>query len=119
MEIKHTETKQLDIHHMYKVTPDAVAIECIGKYQGHKELFWSKGILFTFEQITPIIGEEIIKDFINGNEYWYEVYYAEMPEYREYIELEEGEFKGARVRVVNAEGFSPHREFSAWVTSGK
>lgn len=119
MEIKYTETKELDVHHLYRVSEEELAKECLTRYASQKQLFWSSGVLFLFEQVAPIMGDEIIADYIKGKEHWQEAYYAEMPKYREYIELEEGDFKGAKVRVINADGFSPHNEFAKWVRSVK
>jgi hypothetical protein len=42
-----------------------------------------------------------------------------MPSYREYVELEGGDFRGAKVRVINAENFSPHSEFTKWIKTKK
>ncbi len=115
MEIKNIETKALYIHHIYKVTEEEIAKECLGHYSGHKEIYWSNGILFMFEQIPPIVENDISKDYMEGKEHWQEVYYSEMSSYREYVELEGGDFRGAKVRVINAENFSPHSEFAKWI----
>ena len=112
MDIKYAETKELNIHHIYKLSEEDLAKECLARYANQKELFWSEGILFMFEQIAPIMGNEIASDYIRGKEHWQEVYYAEMPKFRDYIELEEGDFKGAKVRIINSDTFSPHNEFS-------
>jgi hypothetical protein len=119
MDIKYAETKQLNVHHIYKMSEEDLAKECLSRYQGQKQLFWSEGILFLFEQVSPIMGDEIAADYIKGNEHWHEAYYAELPKYKEYIELEEGDFKGAKVRIVNASAYSPHLEFSKWVKTVK
>jgi len=115
MDVKYTEIKELYVHHLYKVSEEELAKECLSRYASQKQLFWSQGVLFLFDAVAPIMGDEIISDFIKGKEHWQEVYYTEMPKYKEFIELEEGEFKGAKVRLVNADEFSPHREFARWV----
>ena len=94
-------------------------MECLSRYASQKQLFWSQGILFLFEQVSPIMSDEISSEFIKGKEHWQEAYYAEMPKYKEFIELEEGEFKGAKVRLINADNFSPHMEFAKWVKTAK
>ncbi len=72
-----------------------------------------------FEQIPPIVENDISKDYMEGKEHWQEVYYSEMSSYREYVELEGGDFRGAKVRVINAENFSPHSEFAKWIKTKK
>lgn len=119
MDIKYAETKELYIHHIYKVSVEELAKECISRYTNQKQLFWSNGILFFFEQIPPIMGDEIASDYIKGKEHWLEVYYSDSPKYRESIELEEGDFKGAKIRIIDASEFSPHMEFAKWVKSGR
>ena len=61
------------------------------------------------------MNPDITKDYIVGREHWEEAYYSELSTYRESIEIEDGGFKGAKVRVVSAAAFSPHKEFVAWV----
>lgn len=119
MEISEVETKELFIHHLYKVSEEELAKECLSRFSNQKLLFWSNGVLFLFEQIPPIMDNEVSTDFIKGKEHWSEVYYSTMPKYKEYIELEEGDFKGAKVRVIMADEFSPHREFAKWIKSRK
>ncbi len=119
MDIRYTGTGELNIHHLYRVSVEDLAKECLSRYAGQKQLFWSEGILFLFEQVAPIMGDEIISDFVKGKEHWNEVYYAQMPKYTEYVELEDGDFKGAKVRILNAESFSPHNEFAKWVKNRK
>lgn len=119
MEIKYAETKELYIHHIYKVSEEELAKECLSRYGGQKQLFWSEGILFLYEQIPPIMGDEIALEYIKGKEHWQEAYYAEMPKHKEYIELEEGDFKGAKVRIIDASKFSPHQEFAKWIKARK
>ena len=108
-------TKELVVHHLYKVSVEELAKECLGRYATQKQLFWCDGVLFLFEQVAPIMGDEIVADFMKGKEHWQEAYYADTPTYTEYIELDEGDFRGAKVRVVKADAFSPHKEFAAWV----
>jgi hypothetical protein len=119
MEIKYIETKALYIHHVYKVTEEEMAKECLGHYSGHRELYWGNGIMFLFEQILPIMENRISIDYMEGKEHWQDVYYTEMPSYKEYVELEGGDFRGAKVRVINSENFSPHSEFTKWIKTFK
>lgn len=119
MDIKHAETKELYVHHIYKVSPEELAKECLSRYASQKQLYWCNGILFLYEQILPIMGNEIALDYIKGKEHWQEVYYAEMQHYKEHIELEEGEYKGAKVRIIDASEFSPHSEFAKWIKGKK
>ena len=66
-----------------------------------------------------LMNPEIVSDFMKGKEHWLEVYYAEMDTIKEEIALEEGEFKGSKMRVVDAGAFSPHKEFAEWAKTLK
>ena len=115
MEIKSPGMKELVVHHLYKVNMDELARLCITTSNGIRPLFWDDGILFFFHSIPLIMNTEITNDYINGREHWEEAYYCELAKYKDVIELEDGDFKGAKIRVVRASDFTPHREFVTWV----
>ncbi len=119
MEIKLTEPKEVDIHHIYKVSEKELAKECLSRYSGAKLLFWSSGVAFFFELVPPIVSGELADDYIKGKEHWQEVYYSDMSKYKDAIELEDGDFRGAKVRIIDASEFSPHKEFAKWISGRK
>ncbi len=115
IEIKNPDMKELVIHHVYKVDTDELAKLSISTSNAMHPLFWHDGVLFFYHQIPLIMNPEVTKDYISGREHWEEAYYSELGAYRDSIEIEDGGFKGAKVRVVKASGFSPHKEFVEWV----
>lgn len=119
MPVKYSENTDLVVHHAYKVGEGDLLAMCITKSHGTPILYWSDGIGFFFEQVPPIMNPKIEEDFINGKDHWAEVFYADMKNYTETIEISEGEFKGAKVRVVNASKFMPHSDFAKWAKSRK
>lgn len=119
MEIRYEPPKEIVIHHMYKVDVDELTRVCVGNEQGAKPAYWHNGILFIFHSIPMIINSDLVSDYIKGKEHWDEAYYAEMKEYSESLEVESGEFRGAKVRVIRVDDYSPHREFAEWLKKVK
>ncbi len=115
MEVKYPEMKELIVHHVYKVDSEELAKLCVGTSNTIHPLFWHDGILFFFHQIPLIMNNEVTNDYINGKEHWEEVYYSELKTYKENIEIEDGSFKGAKIRVVDVGNFTPHKEFVLWI----
>jgi hypothetical protein len=117
MVVKYTENSELIVHHAYEVSVEDLMRICITKSHSTPILYWSSGILFSYEQIPPIMNNRIEEDFINGIDHWSEVYYSKIADYRPVMEIDEGEFKGAKVRVIDATTFVPHKDFAVWIKS--
>ena len=117
MSVKYVGTSELIIHHAYKVSNEDLLRTCIGKSQSMPTLYWCNGTIFFFEQMMPIMNAEVEKDFLTGRDHWAEVYYSEMKSYKDMLELGDGEFRGAKVRIIDASGFAPHEDFAAWAKS--
>jgi len=49
-------------------------------------LKWAEGVAFMYTHLTPTT-EDLISELLKGRVYWTEVYYAEMPEYRQTIRV--------------------------------
>lgn len=119
MSVKYTENADLIIHHAYKVSESDLLAMCITKSHSSPLLYWADGVSFFFEQVPPIMNPKIEEDFVNGKDHWAEVFYADMKNYIDMIEIMDGEFRGAKVRVVNASKFMPHSEFAKWAKGRK
>ncbi len=119
MEVKYEGARELVVHRLYKVSLDEIAKTGVGIFGGSKPLYWHDGIVFIFQPIPLFMNSGITEDYLNGKEHWQEVYYSEMESMKETFEIEDGEFKGAKVRIVKASEFSPHREFAEWVKNKK
>ena len=119
MDITYDGAKELIVHRLYKVSPDELAKTAVSIFGGSKPAYWHDGILFIFQSIPLFMNNGITDDYLKGKEHWQEVYYSELERPRESFEIEDGEFKGAKVRVVTASGFSPHREFAEWVKKNR
>lgn len=114
MAINYMEETEVVVHHAYEVSVEDVVRFCITKSHNSPTLYWSEGILFYYEQVPPIMNINIEADFVKGKDHWSEVYYSKLKDYKETMEIDEGEFKGAKIRVIDASKFSPHSEFSKW-----
>ena len=119
MQVTHQPPKELIIHKLYKVSKEELAKTAITESQGRGPIYWHYGIAFFFVSFPMLMNTEIISDFMKGKEHWVEVYYADMDTIKEEIELEDGDFKGAKIRVMNAGSFSPHKEFAEWAKTLK
>ncbi|MDE1768493.1 MAG: hypothetical protein KGH64_03145 [Candidatus Micrarchaeota archaeon] len=119
MSIKYTENSDLIIHHAYRVSENELVSICVNKSHGSPTLYWSDGIIFYFEQIPPIMNSKVEDDFINGKDHWGEVYYADLENYSENLEMSDGEFRGAKIRLINASNFVPHKDFAKWAKQHK
>jgi hypothetical protein len=119
MEIKHEATKQLIVHHLYKLSPEQLMRLSLSSGHGPRPLFWHNGILFFFNIMPNIMNPEITSEFVKGIEHWEEVCYAEHDKFKETIEIEDGEYKGAKLHVLKADGFTPHKEFAEWASKKK
>ncbi len=119
MEITRKDMKELVVHHIYKVDSDELVRLCISTSNGMHPVFWHDGILFFFHQVPLIMNQEVTKDYMNGKEHWEEVYYSELGTYKENIEIEDGGFRGAKIRVINASRFPMHKEFVEWIKKQK
>jgi len=119
MEVRYEGTKELIVHHLYKVSAEELARLCLTTSNGTRSLFWHNGILFFFYSMPHIMNGDVVSDFMKGKEHWEEAYYAVQTTFKESLELEDGEFKGAKIRVVNASEFTPHKEFAEWVVKQK
>ncbi len=119
MDVKYQEPKELVIHHLYQVSTDELTRLCLSVQSSSRMLFWHNGILFFFYSMPHIMSGTVSDDYLKGREHWEEVFYAEQPKFQESMELEDGEFKGAKLRVVKASNFTPHKEFAEWVVKLK
>lgn len=115
MSIKNVDATELVLHHSYGVSADDLLRICLIK-SSHSlpTMYWCGGIMFYYEQLLPMLNPEVERDFLSGKDHWAEVYYSECKDYKSVLELNEGEFKGAKIRVIDASGFQPHAEFAEW-----
>lgn len=115
MSVRNIDVSELVLHHSYAVSEEDLLRICLIK-SSHMlpTLYWCDGIMFYYEPLLPMFNPEIEKDFMNGKDHWVEVYYAACSEYKSVLELNEGEFKGAKIRVIDASQFQPHKEFAKW-----
>ena len=115
MRIKYIDSSELIIHHAYDVSIDDLMRFCIAGARSSPTLYWADGIAFFYEQIPPMMNARIEEDFVNGKDHWAEVYYSKMKDYKDTLEMNDGEFRGAKIRVVNASKFTPQKDFVKWV----
>jgi len=114
MSIKYVDNSELIIHHAYDVGIDDLMRFCIAGARSSPTMYWADGIAFYYEQIPPMMNARIEEDFVNGKDHWSEVYYSKMENYKDILELNDGEFRGAKIRVVDASRFKPHKDFVKW-----
>ena len=117
MPIRYVEATELVVHHAYKISMEDLIRTCISKSHSMPMLYWCNGIAFYYEPLLPIMNPDVEKDFLKGVDHWAEVYYSDMKDYRDVIELDDGEFKGAKIRIIDASGFMPHKDFASWANS--
>lgn len=116
MPIKYIDSSDLVIHHAYSVGVEDLMRFCIARSHSSPMLYWANGILFHYEQIPPMMNAKVEEDFMRGRDHWAEVYYSKMKDYKDTLEMNDGEFRGAKIRVVDASKFSPHEDFAKWAS---
>ncbi len=114
MSVKYVDNSELVIHHAYDVSVDDLMRFCIARSHNSPTLYWANGIAFYYEQIPPMMNAKVEEDFLNGKDHWAEVYYSDMGDYKDTLEMSDGEFRGAKIRVVDASKFMPHKDFAKW-----
>jgi hypothetical protein len=117
MSVRYNDNSDLVIHHAYEVGMDDLVRLCISRSHGSPMLYWADGIAFFYEQIPPMMNAKVEEDFLAGKDHWAEVYYSKVKEYKSVIELDNGEFRGAKIGVVDASKFSMHKDFAKWAGS--
>lgn len=114
-EVIDESVKELIIHHVFETNVEDLAKTCISRSHSFPTLHWANGIVFYFEAMPPVMNEQVEEDYVNGRDHWAEVYYAKMDKYIPNMELGEGEFKGAKIRIVDSSNYIPHKDFVRWV----
>lgn len=114
MSVKYIDNSELVIHHAYEVGVDDLMRFCISRSHSSPTLYWAGGVAFYYEQIPPMMNVKVEEDFLNGRDHWAEVYYSKMDNYKDTLEMNDGEFRGAKIRVVDASKFAPHKDFAKW-----
>ncbi len=83
---------------------------------GTMPLYWCNGILFTFSSMP--LTDEVVKDYMRGKLHWLEVQYANMPDYKPVLSLNEEEYKATiNIRIIDTSKSKVHDELTRWLKS--
>ncbi|MDE1860479.1 MAG: hypothetical protein KGH72_02060 [Candidatus Micrarchaeota archaeon] len=114
-DVRQEKTKELIVHHVYESTLDELLKTAATRAHGMPILYWAAGTAFYYESLPPIMNEEIESDYANGKDHWGEVFYAKLEKYSPTIELNDNDFRGVKVRVIDASNYVPQKDFARWV----
>lgn len=112
VDVEYLKTSKLVVHHIYKMPIEELIRNRISP-EGTRALYWCDGIVFSISFVPDT--QEVIKEYIVGKEHWDAVFYSELVEYQPILELDDPNYRGVKVRVINATDFSPHKEFVQWL----
>ena len=108
------EPKEIVVHHLYKVTVEELVKTSLYEFQG-KLPMWSKGIVFLYDRIPPARSGNLQKAYLAGQEHWDELHYAEMEKYCKEYELDESEFRGNKLRIIDVSRFRFFDQVVDWL----
>ena len=83
---------------------------------GIMPLYWCDGVLFVYDTAK---GSDASKSFMSGVLHISRLDYAEMKDYKHTIELEDEQFKGAKVNVLNYSNLAHFKDLAKWLKSTK
>ncbi len=113
IEIVYQPWKKIVVHEIFKhKLEDLVKLHSLGVEPGGlaEPLLWADGIVFS--RSTLLDTKDVIKEKLEGVIHWTSVEWAEMPEFREVIIIEETRVK---VPIINASGHPVYDAVSKWL----
>ncbi len=112
VEIERTPVKKLVVHELYKYKSREVLMRRAVGPNMVLPLYWSDGMLFMF---FPLEGGDARKEYIKGIFHVHMVSYCPMKEYKEVLELDDDQFKGVKIRVVDLSDFEMFKDLAEWL----
>ncbi len=108
--------KKIVVHQVYKFKSTEELAKRVAGFGQNKPIFWCDGVLFLYFTNSADIDRE---EYFKGTWHWDALLYADMPQYSDAIELEEGGYKGVKIMVLDYSEFDAFKDVIKWVKSKK